>query len=75
MLIIQRAEARPLGSGLLAMLNSFLVWASVILAAAAFGGFLFGLSSIVTLADRFLRPQAMALRAPSRLSPSPRLWA
>jgi hypothetical protein len=60
---------------MLAMLNSVLVWASVVLAACAFGGFLFGLSSIVTLADRFLRPQTMAMRAPRHVSPSPRLWA
>jgi hypothetical protein len=57
------------------MLNSVLIWAAVILAAIAFGGFLFGLTSIVTLADRFLRPQAATLRAPRHVGSSPRLWA
>jgi hypothetical protein len=74
MLIMQRRGA-PVRAGVLAMLNSVLVWTAVILAAAAFGGFLFGLSSIVTLADRFLRPQTVALRAPRRINSLPRLWA
>jgi hypothetical protein len=54
------------------MLNSVLIWAAVILAASAFGGFLFGISSALTLADRFLRP--LTRGAPRRIHPSPRLW-
>jgi hypothetical protein len=57
------------------MLNSVLAWVVVILAASVFGGFLFGASSFLSLADRLRRPRAMALRAPRRLPASPRLWA
>ena len=57
------------------MLNSVLAWAAVIVSAMIFGAFLFGASSFLTLADRFLRSRTVALRAPRRLRPAPRLWA
>ena len=57
------------------MSNSVLAWAAVILSAAVFAGFLFGASSALTMVERFLRQRPVALRAPRRILPSPRLWA
>jgi hypothetical protein len=58
-----------------AMLGSVVVWLAVVLAALAFAGFLFGLSSALTLVDRLIRPRALAPRLDHGVGGTPRLWA
>ena len=58
-----------------AMLGSVVVWLAVLLAALAFAGFLFGLSSALTLVDRLIRPRTLAPRLDRGVRGTPRLWA
>jgi hypothetical protein len=74
MLILQRADARLL-VGVVVMLDSMLVWVAVLFAAFAFGAFLFGISSALTLLDRFVRPRGVSVRVGRGVHASPRLWA
>ena len=75
MLVMQRgvrAMGMGLGSG---MLDTVVAWGAVLFSAAAFGGFLFGLVSAVTLLERVVPSRLPVVRAQRAVRATPRLWA
>jgi hypothetical protein len=57
------------------MLDSVLVWLTVLLAALGFAAFLFGVSSALALVDRRFRSRTPAAPLGRPVRGAPRLWA
>ncbi len=67
-------RVRPRAWGL-AMMDTMVAWIAVLFSAAAFGGFLFGLTSAMTLLGRAVPSKLPAVRVQRPVRAAPRLWA